>query len=43
MRKEFFTERSFATIDELQAALHVWVADYNNERDHQSLGDSLHR
>jgi Integrase core domain len=39
MRKEFFSERSFDTIEEMQAALDVWVADYNNEREHQSLGD----
>lgn len=39
MRKEFFSEKSFATIQEMQAALDIWVADYNNEREHQSLGD----
>jgi Integrase core domain len=39
MRKEFFSDKSFGTIDELQAALDVWVGDYNNEREHQSLGD----
>jgi transposase InsO family protein len=39
MRKEFFSERSFDTIEEMQAALDVWVCDYNNEREHQSLGD----
>jgi hypothetical protein len=39
MRKEFFSERSFDTIEELQEALDIWVADYNNEREHQSLGD----
>jgi len=39
MRKEFFSEHSFDTIAEMQAALDAWVADYNHERDHQSLGD----
>jgi transposase InsO family protein len=39
MRKEFFTDKSFATIEQMQAALDVWVCDYNNEREHQSLGD----
>lgn len=39
MRKEFFTDKSFDTIDEAQGALDSWVVDYNNEREHQSLGD----
>jgi hypothetical protein len=39
MRKEFFSDKSFESIDEMQAALDVWVCDYNNEREHQSLGD----
>jgi transposase InsO family protein len=39
MRKEFFTDKVFETIEEMQAALDVWVTDYNNEREHQSLGD----
>jgi transposase InsO family protein len=39
MRKEFFSDHSFEAIDEMQAALDGWVADYNNEREHQSLGD----
>jgi hypothetical protein len=39
MRKEFFSDKSFETIDEMQAALDVWVTDYNNDREHQSLGD----
>jgi len=40
MRREFFTgtDRSFATIGELQAALDGWVSDYNTERPHQSCG-----
>ncbi len=39
MRKEFFLDRSFATIEDMQQALDAWVVDYNNEREHQSLGD----
>jgi transposase InsO family protein len=39
MRKEFFSDNSFASIDDMQSALNDWVADYNNEREHQSLGD----
>jgi transposase InsO family protein len=39
MRKEFFSDNSFDSVDDMQAALDVWVLDYNNERDHQSLGD----
>ena len=40
MRAEFFTEhdRAFATIEELQAALDVWVVEYNTVRPHQSCG-----
>jgi hypothetical protein len=39
MRKEFFSQHTFETIEELQAALDVWVWDYNHERQHQVLGD----
>ena len=39
MRKEFFSDRSFDSIAEMQAALDAWVVDYNNEREHQALGD----
>ena len=39
MRKEFFSDKSFDTIEDMQAALDVWVVGYNNEREHQSLGD----
>jgi transposase InsO family protein len=39
MRKEFFSHNSFETIEELQSALDAWVVDYNNEREHQALGD----
>lgn len=40
MRAEFFNDhqRQFATIRELQAALDLWVAEYNTERPHQSCG-----
>ena len=39
MRKELFSQHTFDTIEETQAALDRWVVDYNNEREHQSLGD----
>jgi transposase InsO family protein len=41
LRKEFFTPNDyvFATIEEAQVALDVWVHEYNTERPHQSLGD----
>jgi transposase InsO family protein len=39
MRKEFFSDRVFETIEDMQAGLDIWVADYNNQREHQSLGD----
>jgi hypothetical protein len=39
MRKDFFSENSFQTIEDMQQALDAWVADYNNEREHQALGD----
>jgi transposase InsO family protein len=39
MRKEFFSDKVFDTIEDLQTALDAWVIDYNNEREHQSLGD----
>lgn len=40
MRAEFFTDADavYLTIAELQAALDVWVIQYNTERPHQSLG-----
>ena len=40
MRLEFFTpsDRKFAAIPELQAALDAWVAEYNTARPHQSCG-----
>ena len=39
MRKEFFSDGSFEAIEDMQQALDAWVAVYNNEREHQSLGD----
>jgi transposase InsO family protein len=39
LRRDFFSDRSFESIEEMQAALDVWVEGYNNEREHQSLGD----
>ena len=39
LRKDFFADKSFETIEEMQSALDIWVVDYNNEREHQSLGD----
>ncbi|MEX2459302.1 MAG: integrase core domain-containing protein [Actinomycetota bacterium] len=39
MRKEFFADQSFDTIEAAQAALDVWVADYNHNREHQAIGD----
>lgn len=39
MRKEFFSQHRFESIEQCQTALDAWVIDYNNEREHQSLGD----
>jgi transposase InsO family protein len=39
MRKEFFADKCFETIEDMQQALDSWVIGYNNEREHQSLGD----
>jgi transposase InsO family protein len=39
LRKDFFADKSFESIEQMQAALDIWIADYNLERDHQSLGD----
>jgi transposase InsO family protein len=40
MRAEFFTPKdgSFATVEELQAAVDGWVSEYNTARPHQSCG-----
>ena len=39
LRKDFFADKTFETLDDMQAALDAWVTGYNNEREHQSLGD----
>ena len=41
VRDEFLCDhdRVHATIAEAQAALDIWVAEYNTTRNHQSLGD----
>jgi transposase InsO family protein len=39
MRREHFNGERFATIDDAQAALDVWVDTYNRDRPHQSVGD----
>jgi transposase InsO family protein len=39
LRAEFDTARVFADLAAAQAALDAWVAHYNTERTHQSLGD----
>ena len=38
LRAEFLTGKVFASIEEAQAALDVWVTHYNHERPHQSIG-----
>jgi len=39
MRKEFFADKSFDTLEQAQAALDAWVNDYNTNREHQAIGD----
>lgn len=39
LRKEFFGEHTFDTIEEAQAGLDAWVEYYNHDRDHQGIGD----
>ncbi len=39
MKREFLAGKVFATIADAQTALDGWVAEYNHEREHQSLGD----
>lgn len=39
MRKEFFADASFTTLDDAQGALDTWVDDYNTDREHQAIGD----
>jgi transposase InsO family protein len=39
MRREFFSQKSFDSIEHAQAALDAWVNHYNNAREHQAIGD----
>jgi transposase InsO family protein len=39
MRKEFFSQRSFDTIEQAQEGLDAWVLNYNHHREHQAIGD----
>jgi transposase InsO family protein len=39
MRKEFFSHKTFETIEQAQEALDAWVAHYNHDREHQAIGD----
>jgi transposase InsO family protein len=38
LRRDFFSKHNFATIEQAQAALDVFVDEYNRRRPHQSLG-----
>jgi len=38
LRAEFLTGKVFASVEDAQAALDVWVTHYNTERPHQSIG-----
>lgn len=38
LRSEFLTGKVFASIDQAQTELDVWVRHYNHERPHQALG-----
>ena len=39
MRKELFEGRRFASLEEAQQELDAWVVHYNQEREHQGIGD----
>ena len=39
MKREFLDGKVFESIEEAQSALDAWVEEYNNLREHQSLGD----
>jgi transposase InsO family protein len=39
LRREFFSQHTFDTIEEAQAGLNAWVEYYNHDRDHQGIGD----
>jgi hypothetical protein len=38
LRREFLNDKTFTSITDAQAELDVWVAFYNHDRPHQSLG-----
>ncbi|NYF09778.1 hypothetical protein HDC94_000934 [Leifsonia sp. AK011] len=38
LRTEFRTDRVFASLEDAQAELDVWVEDYNHRRPHQGIG-----
>jgi transposase InsO family protein len=38
LRREFLDGKVFASVDDAQAQLDVWVRHYNHERPHQSIG-----
>ncbi len=39
LKREFLDGKVFADIEEVQRALDAWIAHYNEERDHQSIGN----
>jgi transposase InsO family protein len=39
MRKEFFAQATFASIEQAQEELDRWVEHYNHHREHQGIGD----
>src|SRR5436853_4715159 len=39
MRKEFFAQARFDSIEQAQADLDAWVEHYNHHREHQAIGD----
>ena len=39
MKREFLDDKVFESIEAAQTALDGWVTEYNQEREHQSLGD----
>jgi transposase InsO family protein len=39
MRREFFADRCFETLEQAQRDLDAWVSDYNTNREHQGIGD----
>ena len=38
LRKEFLTGKVFASVDDAQGQLDIWVHHYNHDRPHQSIG-----